>query len=176
VTLDNPCWFAIQTRPHWEKTVAGLLESKSYEPFLPLYRCRRRWSDRIRELELPLFSGYLFCRLSPLQRTLPVLTTPGVQGILGIGRRPTPIPDHEVAMVQAIVKSGLPAHPWPFLAVGQRVRINHGSLTGYEGILIASKKEYRLVVSVETVQRSVAVEIDAAWVEPARPLARVAAA
>ncbi len=115
MTSDNLCWFAIQTRPRWEKNASILLEGKGYELFLPLYNCRRRWSDRIKEIELPLFPGYLFCRLSPQERILPLLTTPGVVGLVGIGRRPIPIPDHEIAAVQAIVKSGLPAQPWPFL-------------------------------------------------------------
>ena len=164
--LETSSWFAIETRPRCEKLVGNILENKGYELFLPLYKSRRRWSDRIKELDLPLFPGYLFCRLSPQQRTLPLLTTPWVRQIVGIGRTPVPIPDQEIAAVQAILKSGLLARPWPFLKVGQCIRINYGPLEGREGILIATRKQFRFVVSVEMLQRSVAVELDGAWVEP----------
>jgi transcription antitermination factor NusG len=165
----SPLWFAVQTRPKWEKPVRGILENKGYELFLPLYKSRRCWSDRIKEVELPLFPGYLFCRLTQEQRTLPLLTTPGVRGIVGFGRRPAPIPDCEIAAVEAIVKSALPAHPHPFLRVGQYVRLKYGPLDGLEGILTGTRKAWRFVVSVEMLQRSVAVEVDSAWLEPASP-------
>jgi transcription antitermination factor NusG len=158
-------WFAIQTRPRWEKLVHQALVGKGYEAFLPLYTCRRRWSDRIKELDLPLFSGYLFCRLQLEERRLPVLTTPGVREIVGIAKQPVPIPDVEIEAVRAIVESGLAAQPWPFLRVGHRVRIQGGSLDGVEGILVGAKKRHRLVVSVELLNRSVAVNVDQAWVE-----------
>jgi transcription antitermination factor NusG len=169
-------WFAVETKPKWEKPVCAILENKGYELFLPLYKSRRRWSDRIKEVELALFPGYLFCRLSEQQRTLPLLTTPGVRQIVGVGKVPAPIPDHEIAAVQAIVRSGLLAKPWPFLKIGQNVRINYGPLQGLEGILMACKKQYRFVVSVEMLQRSVAVQIDGAWVEPATVSMRHSAA
>jgi len=167
----SPLWFAVQTRPRWEKPVRGILENKGYELFLPLYKSRRPWSDRIKEVEVPLFPGYLFCRLSLEQRTLPVLTTPGVRQIVGIGKRPTPIPDSEIAAVEAIVKSKLLAQPHPFLRAGQYVRLRYGPLEGLEGFLIASRKNCRFIVSIEMLQRSVGVEVDGAWVEQAsRPM------
>jgi transcription antitermination factor NusG len=165
-------WFAIRARPRWEKLVQQALEGKGYEAFLPLYTSRRRWSDRIKELELPLFAGYLFCRLDLEERRLPVLTTPGVRGIVGIAKTPAPIPDLEIEAVRAIAGSGLAAQPWPFLRVGQSVRIRGGSLDGIEGVLVSSKKHHRLVVSVGLLQRSVAVEVDQAWVEAVGPLPR----
>jgi len=103
---DSLRWYAVETQPRVEKAVCSVLRNKGYELFLPLYQSRRRWSDRIKELELALFPGYLFCRLSAGQRTLPLLTTPGVRRIVGVGRTPVPIPDEEIAAVQAIMRSG----------------------------------------------------------------------
>jgi transcription antitermination factor NusG len=153
-------------------SVCRTLENKGYELFLPSYKTRRRWSDRFKELELALFPGYLFCRLSPEERTLPVLTTPGVRQLVGVGRQPVPIPDHEITAVQTIVKSGLLAKPFPFLRVGQWVRIKHGPLEDLEGYLIGSRKHCRFVVAVEMLQRSVGVEVDGAWLEQLSPPSR----
>jgi transcription antitermination factor NusG len=161
-------WFALRTKPQREKVVASALRSKGYEEFLPLYRSRRRWSDRIKEMDLPLFPGYVFCRFDVHSR-LPILVTPGVLLIVGIGKTPLAVNDSEIAALQSIVKSGLQAEPWPFLKVGQRVRIDQGSLEGVEGILTAIKKPCRLVVSVTLLQRSVAVEIDQDWATPIGP-------
>ena len=158
-------WFALQVRARHERSVAEFLSGKGYEWFLPTYRCRRRWSDRIKEVTLPLFPGYLFCRFNSLDR-LPILTTPGVIQVVGMARSPVPIAEAEIAALQAAVKSGLPAQPWPFLRVGQRVRLDYGSLYGLEGILLDFKGNYRLILSVTLLQRSVALEVDAAWVTP----------
>jgi transcription antitermination factor NusG len=141
------------------------LLDKGYEGFLPLYRCKRRWSDRIKELELPLFSGYMFCRLD-ITRRLPVLVTPGVIRFVGIGRTPIPVDEAEISAILRIVTAGFQAQPHPYLQVGQRVRIDRGKLSGVEGILLAMKKSARLVISVSLLQRSVAVEIDEASVSP----------
>jgi transcription antitermination factor NusG len=169
-------WFAVQTRPNWEKLVSQALEGKGFEAFLPSYMARRRWSDRIKELELPLFAGYLFCRMRIEERRLPVLTTPGVRQIVGIGRTPAAVPDAQIDAVRAIVAAGVAAQPWPFVRVGDRVRIKGGSLDGVEGILTGSKKHHRLVVSVELLRRSVAVDVDQAWVEAVGPLQQRGAA
>ena len=163
-------WFAIQTRPRWEKLVHDALLGKGYESFLPVYKSRRRWSDRIKELELPLFSGYLFCRLA-IEERMPVLTTLGVPQFVCIGRTPASVPDSQIDAVRAIAASGLASQPWPFLRVGNRVRLRGGSLDGVEGILLAARKRHRLIVSVELLQRSVAVEVDQAWVEAIAPSA-----
>src|SRR5712692_1380824 len=114
-------WFALRIRSRYEKTAATLLGGKGYELFLPLLKSRRRWSDRIMELELPLFPGYLFCRFNPLNR-LPILVTPGVIQVVGIGRSPVPVDEAEIAAIQKAVQSELPRQPWPFLQVGGRVR------------------------------------------------------
>jgi transcription antitermination factor NusG len=122
----------------------------------------------LKELELPLFSGYLFCRLD-LNKRLPIILTPGVIRFVGIGKTPLPVDEKEMAAVMAIVSAGLLAEPHPYLRVGQRVRIDHGTLAGVEGIVRLAKKAARLVVSVSLLQRSVAVEIDEAWLSPVGP-------
>ena len=160
---DNYLWFALQTRSRYEHFVAAMLSDKGYEPFLPVYTCRRRWSDRIKEFELPLFPGYLFCRFDPSNR-LPILTTPGVIQVVGVGKKPVPVDDSEITAIQILMGSGLPGRPWAFLQVGQRVRIERGPLTGVEGILTGFRGRYRLVLSVTLLQRSVAVEAEGAWI------------
>ncbi|PYV37355.1 MAG: NusG-like protein [Acidobacteria bacterium] len=167
MTAENHAWpwFALQVKGRQEKNVADLLDYKGYERFLPLYKCRRPWSDRIKELELPLFPGYLFCRLD-LNVRLPILKTPGVLHIVGIGKRPIPVEEGEIAAIQSIMNSRLPALPWPFTQVGQIVRIDHGPLSGLDGIVVKFKSQHRLIVSVTLLQRSVAVEIEEAWVSP----------
>jgi transcription antitermination factor NusG len=158
-------WFALRVRPNFEKTVAMSLRNKGYEEFLPLYQARRRWSDRYRTLELPLFSGYLFCRID-LRHRLPVLTTPGLLGIVSSGKIPLPVNDVEVAAVQSVVRSNLAAQPLSGLAVGERVRIEAGPLRGVEGVLLRMESSYRLIVSVTLLHRSVSVKVERNWVYP----------
>jgi transcription antitermination factor NusG len=162
-----PPWFALQVRPRFEKVTAELLEQKGYETFLPLYQSRRRWSDRIKTVELPLFPAYLFSRFEAEAR-LPILTTPGVIGVLGSGKHPVPVDEIDIANVRAVVASGLPACPWPFLECGDAIQITQGPLRGLEGILVRSDRHERLVVSVRLLQRSVAVDIHRDWVRPVR--------
>ena len=145
------------------------LRAKGYEEFLPLYRSSRRWSDRIKKLELPLFPGYLFCRFDVTDRFMPILTTPGVIGIVGAGKTPVPVDPEEIEAIRAILRSGLAAQPWPNLTVGSKVYIERGPLAGLEGIIANTDKVYRLIVSVSLLQRSVAVEIYRQW---ARPIAQ----
>jgi transcription termination/antitermination protein NusG len=168
-------WYALQVRPRFEKQIASTLADKGYEGFLPLYRHRSRWSDRVKEVQLPLFSGYLFCRLD-LNKRLPVLITPGVMHIVGIGKTPYPVEADEIEALKSIVISGLQAEPRSYLNIGERVRIAVGPLAGTEGILTALKGSARLIVSVGLLQRSVSVEIDESWVvsmDPLRSLRKV---
>ncbi|PYS16661.1 MAG: NusG-like protein [Acidobacteria bacterium] len=158
-------WFALRVRSQCENSVAADLADKGYEWFLPRYKSRRVWSDRIKEIQLPLFPGYVFCRFD-LHRRLPIVTIPGLVSIVGMGKSPIPIDDAEIAGIQAAVRSGLPSQPWPFLQIGQRVRINYGPLCDLEGILLDFRGQSRLVLSVTLLQRSVAVNMDAAWVTP----------
>ncbi len=161
---DNYLWFALQTKSRYEHFVAAMLSGKGYEPFLPVYTCRRRWSDRMKEFELPLFPGYLFCRFDPRNR-LPILMTPGVIQVVGVDKTPVPVDESEITAIQILMGSGLPGRPWACLQIGQRVRIERGPLAGVEGTLTGFRGRYRLVMSVTLLQRSVAVEVDGAWID-----------
>jgi transcriptional antiterminator NusG len=158
-------WYAIHVRSRFESQISTVLRSKGYEEFLPTYRCRHQWSDRAKELDLPLFPGYLFSRFDARER-LSILKSPGVIGIVGLGKAPIPISDEEIEAIQAIVRSGLPAEPWTHLTVGSRVFIEAGPLAGLEGIVVNVDKKFRLVVSVRLLQRSIGVEIERSWVRP----------
>lgn len=159
-------WFALSVVPRKEKVTAQTLRAKGYEDFLPMYSVRRRWSDRMKTVEMPLFPGYVFCRFDPRTR-LPILKIPTVMSVAGLGRTPEAIPDAEIAALQVVCKSGVNAIPCPYLTAGAKVRILEGPLTGLEGILIEDK-ETRLVLSVTLLQRSVSVEVDRDWIAPIR--------
>jgi transcription antitermination factor NusG len=163
---ENSHWFAVRTASGRERFVAGQLQAKGYEEFLPIYRTRRQWSDRIKDLELPLFPGYLFCRFD-FNNRLPILVTPGVKLIVCYGKQATPVNESEIENLRKVVASGAAAEPHDkYLAVGERVRIREGSLAGVEGILVDVKNSWRIVLSVELLQRSVSVELDRAAIEP----------
>jgi transcription antitermination factor NusG len=165
---EECCWFAVQTRPRHEKKVSSGLGDKGVENFLPLHRERRRWSDRQQWVESPLFSQYLFVRL-PMSSELRVrvLQTVGIVQFVGALGRGTPIPEDQIEALRTIVANGIPTSPHEFLRVGERVRIRGGALEGIEGILTAIRNERRLVVSVELIQKSIAICIDGFGVEPA---------
>lgn len=158
-------WYALQVRSNFEWIVNSVLANKEYEAFLPTYKTRRRWSDRTKEIEAPLFRGYTFCRFDATRR-LPILTTPGVVSIIGSPAGPIEVDEREIASVRAMVASGAVVGPWPFLREGQFVAVERGPLSGVEGIIHSFKGQYRLIVSVTLLQRSVAVEIDRDWVRP----------
>jgi transcription antitermination factor NusG len=166
-TPGSDRWFALFVRVNHEKLVSTTLRSKGFEEFLPLYQEKRRWSDRTKRIESPLFPGYVFCRFD-LNHRLPILTTPGVHAIVGNGKVPIPVALAEIENLRLIVDSRLQANPWPYLKVGQQVRIDEGCLEGLEGILVSTEKPNRVVVSVSLLQRSVAVEIDEAWIRPVK--------
>jgi transcriptional antiterminator NusG len=161
-------WFAVQTKPRHEKKVNSELLEKGIHSFLPLHRERRRWSDRYRWVELPLFSQYLFARV-PLsaESRATVLQTTGVVRFVGAHGRGTPVPDKQIDSLQAIAAKRIPMTPHEFLRVGERVRIRGGALDGIEGILSAIHKDRSLVVSVDLIQKSVAIRIAEFEVEPA---------
>ena len=153
-------WYGLRTKSRFEKAAAASLAYKGYQYYLPTYRSRRRWSDRMTEVQAPLFPGYVFCRFDVSQR-LPILVIPGIVSVVGIGREPASIPDEEIAAIETVLRSGLSAEPWPYLPEGQRVRVDKGSLNGIEGIVVKSKKgAWRMVVSVTLLQRCLSVEID----------------
>ena len=158
-------WYALRVQSRFGSLASITLRGKGYEEFFPLYQSQRRWSDRLKQLDLPLFPGYSFCRFDLSDRN-PILTTPGVIGIVGIGKVPAPIDLDEIEAVRLILRSGLAAQPWPHLRVGSKVYIERGPLVGLEGIVTNTDKVYRLIVSVSLLQRSVAVEIDREWARP----------
>jgi transcription antitermination factor NusG len=168
VESDSQSWFAVQVRTRWEGSTALLLEGKGYQTFLPTFKSKKRWNGKFRETTAPLFPGYVFCQFDPLKR-LPILITPGVLAVVGRGRIPVPVDDSEIVAIQNVVSSGLAAEPWPYLEVGQRVRIESEALEGLEGILTQVKGHQRIVVSVSLLRRSVALEIDRCFVKPIGP-------
>jgi transcription antitermination factor NusG len=140
-------WYAVHTRSQYEKSVCEGLSLRGYESFLPLYRARRKWSDRYQDVDIPLFPGYVFCRLN-INNRLPVLIVPGVIRFIGTGKIPIPIDEHEIN------------------AVGQSVSIEEGPLQNVTGILTEINGADQLVVSISLLQRSVAVSIPREWIRP----------
>jgi transcription antitermination factor NusG len=164
-TTDERQWYAIQLRPRSEKHVAQQLRGKGFEEYLPVYRSRRRWSDRIKEIELPLFTGYIFCKFDVMKR-LPILVIPGVTSIVGLGKTPLPIAEHEITAIRQVVNSGLPYGPWASLTAGQRVSVKYGPLRGVEGVVQEVRNTLLLVITVTLLSRSVSVTIDRDSVVP----------
>ncbi len=169
MSAESPCemWYAIQARVRWESSTATLLNGRGYVTLLPTYESTRR-QGRAKKVRYPLFPGYLFCRFD-VHKRLPILVTPGVIGIVGQGRIPTPIDESEISAIQAIMSSGAIAEPWPYLELGQKVRVDDHALRGVEGILIGFKGSHRIVVSVTLLRRSVALEIERSRIVPIHP-------
>jgi len=165
VTMALPPWFALRVRPNYEKPVAAALRGKGFQEFLPLVRSRRQWSDRVKVMDLPLFPGYLFCRLN-LEERMPLLTTPGFLYLVGVGKNPEPVDQSEIEAIQSVLRSGLPVTPWPSLMVGQRVRLKHGPLRGLEGVLTKIANQHRIYVAVTLLKRSISVEVAPEWIHP----------
>jgi transcription antitermination factor NusG len=157
-------WYALYTRHQHEKAIAQILSAKGLEVFLPLYNATRRWKDRTVHLSLPLFPCYLFLR-GMKERRLEVVTTPGIVSILSVNGEPAAIPESEIESVRKAVEWGNRVEPHPFLRCGDRVRVICGPLQGLEGILVRQKNLYRLVLSVEILERSAAVEVEVSSVE-----------
>lgn len=166
--LDDMKWYALQTRSRHEKMVTRQLEERGVEVFLPLMTETRRWSDRKKLVQFPLFPGYTFVRLiyAPDSR-LQVLRVEGVVGFVGTHGQGSPIPQEQIESVQTILKSDVPFAAYPYLKIGQRVRIRGGSLEGTEGILVGKKSDGMLVISIDLIQRSLAIRLHGYDVEPA---------
>lgn len=160
---DELCWYAVRTRSRFEAVTAAALRDKGYDEFLPVWRSRRRWSDRVKEVDLPLFPGYVFCRFSARDR-FPVLDSPGVVHIVSAGIRLIPVEDREIESVRTICAAGVPALPWTEGVAGQRLMVVKGPLKGVEGTLVSVKDQYRLVVSISILQRSVSAELQRDWI------------
>ena len=161
----QPRWYVAYTSANHEKRVARQLEQRSVEHFLPLYESVRRWKDRRVKLELPLFRGYVFVRLA-LRDRLQVLQVQGVAKLVGFDGMPAALPEEEIAALKRGLVSGARAEPHAFLSAGRRVRVKAGPLAGVEGIVTRRKNRLRLVISLDLIKRSVAVELDATELEP----------
>jgi transcription antitermination factor NusG len=158
-------WFAIYTNSRREKSVAKHFAERQIESFLPLYRKVHHWTKRSRViLELPLFPNYVFVHITPQQR-VSLLAVPGVLGIVGRGHISSALSDTEIESLRTGLKLDK-FEPYPYLVAGERVRIRAGSMEGMEGILVRKKNELRVVLTLDLIQRSVAVEVDAEDVEP----------
>lgn len=168
-------WFAILARTGRERNATLLLENAGYECYLPVSKSIRRWSDRTKHCEVPLFPGYFFCRMDPNNR-LPVLMVQGVIQIVGTGKTPVPVDEEEIAAIQRAGKSELPTMPWPYMEVGHVAQIMEGPLRGLNGIVVKIKSGTKLVLSVNLLKRSVAVEIDSGWISEPAPVGSVTTA
>jgi transcriptional antiterminator NusG len=158
VSNESAAWFAVQVVPQHEKKVALSLQQKGYEQFLPEVEARTNWSDRKKILARPLIPGYVFLRTT---RGLmgAVLRTPSVYRIVSFGGCPFPAKDEEIAVLRKLVTSGRPVRPVPYLALGQKVQVKEGPLAGLTGIIVRLKNVTRVIVSVELIMRSVAIDV-----------------
>ncbi len=161
---DQPSWYAVYTRSRHEQLVKRQLDAKGIQNFLPLYEKLSQWKDRKKRIKLPLFPAYLFVRIL-LRERVDVLKTFGAVQIIGNGSSPLPIPEPQILNIRSFVDKGLEYDPHPYLKVGNVVRIADGPLKGLEGILIRKKDQYRLVLSVDLIQRSVSVEVESGQIE-----------
>lgn len=158
-------WYALRVKSRCEKMVAHGLRERGYSEFLPEYISIRRWSDRLKKMQTPLFPGYLFCRFD-FNNRLPVVSTPGVVRVIGLGKLPLPVDEGEISALQIAVRSGLLLQPWPFLKVGERVTIQEGPLRNVDGVILRMSDRDRLVISVTLLQRAVAISLERSWVKP----------
>jgi transcription antitermination factor NusG len=162
---DPTRWYAVYTYPRHEKAVTEQLESKSVEAYLPTFVTESRWKDRRVRIKTPFFPGYVFTRINLCEQNK-VFTVPGVIRMLSFNGKPAPIDDCEIAAVRLCLERGATVVPYPFLEVGDRVRVRSGVLAGLEGLISRCKDERRLIVPISLINQSVAVEIDVRLLEP----------
>jgi transcription antitermination factor NusG len=165
ILSDYLRWYAVYTYPRHEKSVAEQLESKTIEAFLPTFTTESRWKDRRVRIQTPVFPGYVFARISPSQRSK-ILNTPGVIRVLSFNGIPAPNDDSEIEAVKLCLERDATLKPYPFLEVGDRVRVRSGVLEGLEGLISRCKNERRLIVPITLINQSVAIEVDAQLLEP----------
>jgi transcription antitermination factor NusG len=174
--LAEPQWYAVMSRSRHEKLVASALTSIGVRTLLPLVAEVHRWSDRRKVVDTPLFPGYVFVQIpNAREAQVHVLRTTGVVRFVGNHSGASPIPDKEIDAVRAVVSNSVNCSPYPFLKVGQRVRIVGGSLDGVEGVLLKRDAERKLVISIELIQRSLAISVCNFDVEPVESCAAIAA-
>ncbi len=166
--VETESWYGLQTRPRHEKIVAHRLEERGVTTFLPIVSEVHRWSDRKKTVQVPLFGCYVFAKFIPNRaERLRVLRVDGVFGLVGARGEGAPIPDEQIDAVRSLVETELPWSSHPFLKIGQRVRIRSGVLDGLEGILVSRNGDRSLVISIDAIQRSLAVRVEGYEVEPA---------
>ena len=158
-------WYALTVPYQHERQTEKALQSKGLETLVPVYRSLRQWSDRVKEVEMPLFAGYVLCQFDLTDR-IHVTDTPGVAKIVGFGGGPTALEDSEIATIQQVVMSKLPMAPWPYLKTGDRVRVDHGPMRGQEGTLVRTKDSLHLVINIDVLERSIAVQVDREAIVP----------
>lgn len=154
-------WYALTVKPRHEfRVMDGLSSLGNVEGFLPTYKDKRHWSDRVKVIDVPVFTGYVFARFEASAMRGPILRLGGVRDIVGFGGEPTALADDEIESVRVLIQSGFAVKQWPFLRSGQRVKVEQGPLRGAEGVIVSQKDEWMMIVSVELLQRSVAVVLD----------------
>lgn len=166
--IENESWYALHTRPRHEKAVVQRLTDRGVATFLPTITEVHRWSDRKKKVEMPLFSCYVFAKFVPNRNArLGVLRVDGVLGLVGSGNEGTPIPDEQIDAVRTLMDGSVPWSEYPFLKIGQRVRIRSGALDGMEGVLVSRNGNASVVISVDAIQRSLAVRVEGYQLEAA---------
>lgn len=163
----EPRWFAVHTRSRHEKSASEQLRCREIETFLPLYQSTRRWQNGDHDVQLPLFPGYTFVHIYSKDR-LQVLKTPGVVRLVGFNGTPVPLEDREIEALRCALALGVKVAPHPYLTIGRRVRVTAGPLNGYEGVLLRRRGEQRVVLSIDLIQRSILLIIEASALEPAQ--------
>lgn len=163
--VSSPAWYAAYTHARHEKRVAQQLQERGIEHFLPVYRSVRRWKDRQKELDLVLFPGYVFTRIDAGDK-LRVLRLPGVVRFVSFNGQPAPLDGEDLNALRNALEQGLRAEHHPYLTVGRRVKVVRGPLAGARGLLVRIKANYRIVISLDAIMRSVSVEINEADIEP----------
>jgi transcriptional antiterminator RfaH len=168
--METPSWIAAHVKSRSEFSVSSILRDRGYETFLPTYHSERRWSDRKVVHELPLVPGYVFIRVELGEVRLPMVTTPGVIRIVGFNSQAARIESHEIEQLRLLASGSLKIEPLAYLKPGDLVRIKAGPLTGTWGTVVQNRGGALLVLSIETLHRSIAVRIDPSWVEAPPPV------
>jgi transcription antitermination factor NusG len=163
--FDSLSWFVLYVQSRHEKFVSTLLKTKGIATCLPLTVTLRKWCDRLKHVEEPIFPGYVFCQFDPKVRA-PILGTPGVVHILGAGKQALPLRDEEINALRTLERTKAAVEESPFITKGQIVRIESGPLKGLSGVVCECKNGLRVVISVALLQRSVAVEVNQAQIRP----------
>lgn len=169
LAVESIQWFALHVLTRHEQVVAAGLEAKNIESLVPFMNQRRRWSDRLKTVRSPIFPGYVFCRLEQTCK-LAAVKTPGVIRVVAFGGRDYPLADAEIESLQALSRSEVAALRCDYLPIGQRVRLVDGPLAGLAGVLVRSDNAKRLIVSIDILQRSIAVDVGDARIQAVNPL------